>query len=74
MTSDYNYCEQTDVFETTVDAFFIGITPLAPDTFINTPQTQDLWSSRLALYRVSPSTEPDVRLSHIRLLAMFIVQ
>ena len=32
------------------------------------------WSSRLALYRASPSTEPDVRLSRIRLPAKFILQ
>ena len=31
-------------------------------------------SSRLALYRASPSTEPDVRLSRIRLPAKFILQ
>ena len=31
-------------------------------------------SSRLALYRASPSTEPDVRLFRIRLFAKLIVQ
>ena len=50
----------------------ISIIPIFSKLFIH--RNIEKRSSRLALYRVSPSTEPDVQLSRIRLLAKFIVQ